>query len=105
VIFIAITPAEWNKLTQNPSALERRLTGSVLDLHPFDSNETKELIQKYLRIARVLDFEARIKAVVEKASATDSAVFPFTIDGTDEVFAVTKGTCLQDSDFVSTLHR
>jgi hypothetical protein len=91
VIFIAITPPEWNKLIQNPSALERRLTGSVQDLYPFNKDETKELIEKYLRIARVADFDSKVRALIGRTSTVESTTFPFTKDGIEETYSATKG--------------
>jgi type II secretory pathway predicted ATPase ExeA len=80
-LFFAITPTEWSKLTQTPSALERRLAGSVFDLAPFERNDVHELIEKYLHMARTEDFRDSGK----------QRIFPFTEESIEAIFAKTKG--------------
>lgn len=81
VLIFAITPTEWNKLMQTPSALERRLSGSIIDLPPFTKKDVQELIEKYLSIARTREFK----------DSGRSKIFPFTSESIETIFTTTKG--------------
>lgn len=61
ILTFAITPAAWDKLTETPSGLERRLASSVLDLSPFSKEDIHELIQKYLSVSRPKDFDVKVR--------------------------------------------
>ncbi len=78
----AITPTEWGKLTETPSALERRLAGSVVDLAPFVKKDIRELIAKYMSLARTDEFKQKKEI---------SEIFPFNEEAVDYIFSVTKG--------------
>ncbi len=80
VMIYAITPTEWNKLTESPSALERRLAGSVIDLPPFSKADVHELIEKYLTIARIKIMQQKIPKL-----------FPFSEESIETIFSATKG--------------
>jgi type II secretory pathway predicted ATPase ExeA len=81
VLFFAITPAEWGRLTQTPSALERRLAGSVIDLPPFLRSDVQELVELYLSTARSSNFNASGK----------TRTFPFNNESLEKIFSATKG--------------
>ncbi|MGA2459917.1 MAG: BREX system ATP-binding domain-containing protein [Candidatus Bathyarchaeia archaeon] len=90
-IMFAITPAEWEELTEVPSALERRLAGSVIDLAPFSKKEVLELVQRYLLTSRISG-SAKKSETTDTRSTIEASIFPFTIAALDEIFSTTKGT-------------
>ena len=90
-MMFAITPAEWEGLTEVPSALERRLAGSVIDLPPFTKGEVRELVQRYLQTSRPSDFTKKFETIRTRANM-DASIFPFTKPAVDEMFVTTKGT-------------
>lgn len=90
VVIFSITIDAWEKLTETPSALERRLAGSVQDLAPFTRDEVRELVEKYLSIARPKDYE-RFEQSIRQLHDTDPQIFPFAKDGPDFIFSATQG--------------
>jgi type II secretory pathway predicted ATPase ExeA len=91
-MIFAITPEGWKELTEVPSALERRLSGSVIDLAPFVRNEVRELMQRYLLSARMKDFDKKISDIEGRISTIDRSIYPFTPGSEDAIFEATKGT-------------
>lgn len=87
----AITPEGWKELTEVPSALERRLAGSVIDLAPFTRDEVQELMQRYLRNARNKDFDRTITNIEKRLTEVDRSIYPFTPGSVDAIFAASKG--------------
>jgi hypothetical protein len=90
ILFFAITPLEWDKLTNTPTALERRLASSIFDLPPFNKDEINELIAKYLSISRPKDYIEKIE-LLKKDYEIDITLYPFSQDSIDSIFISTKG--------------
>ena len=57
--YFAIAPPQWEALTKEPTALVRRLRGNWYLLENFEEPHTKELIERYLDVARTDSFSSK----------------------------------------------
>lgn len=88
-IFFAIAPAQWDMLSREPTALQRRLAGNVHVLDPFDEERIKDLIRGYLRLNRTEDYSET--AARNRFPQCDPDLCPFTENSIDAILDKTKG--------------
>ncbi len=88
-IFFSITPGEWDRLSDQPTALTRRLSGNTFPLEDFDIERIKDLIKGYLHYSRISDFS---KDIIDSLDFTDEyELYPFTSKSVDFIMDMTKG--------------
>ena len=76
VTVFATTPGAYVLLTQVPSALQRRLSGTEVDLGFFELRDIRELITLYLALGRIKN--ADIASAVAGHPGTSVETWPFT---------------------------
>jgi Cdc6-like AAA superfamily ATPase len=89
VMVFGTTPGAYLVLTQVPSALQRRLSGTEVDLGFFTLQDIKEMISLYLALGRVQN--ADIEALVAKHPGTSVATYPFEEKAINAAFEKSRG--------------
>ena len=87
--YFSISPRQWADLTQESTALVRRLSGNWYELDDFDVAYTRELIEKYLFPARLETFSSK----ESKASFPDCepSLAPFTNESVEAIHQLSQG--------------
>lgn len=86
--FFAIAPTQWNKLTEEPSALARRLSENVMHLEAFDEARIRQLIAKHIKFSRITSQTSEIKSSFQRC---DADLAPFTEDAIKAIYEATHG--------------
>lgn len=87
--YFAIAPRQWEDLTKEPTAFVRRLAGNWYLLENFEENYTKELVERYLDVARTDSFSSR--AARAKFQDCQASLCPFTNESIDAVQEISHG--------------
>lgn len=87
-LFFAITPHAWQQIEKEPSALTRRLRSNLVYLTKFDEKDIKELIQKYLAMART---EKDMDKIKDKFPGCKPEFAPFTEEALKEILEESEG--------------
>lgn len=89
VTVFGTTPGAYFTLTQTPSALQRRLSGTESDLGFFSIADIKETITLFLALARPKEVD--VDSLVAKHPGTTRATFPFTEAAINTAFTKSRG--------------
>ena len=89
-MYFAIAPLQWQDLTQEATALVRRLAGNWYKLEPFDRDLTKQLIETYLSSARIKNYHSQM--LKEKYRECEPSLCPFTDSSLDAIQTISKGS-------------
>jgi hypothetical protein len=88
-IFFAIAPNQWNQLSSEPTAFQRRLAGNIHQLDNFDEGRIRDLLHEHLLRSRISDFsEADLSSTFPEC---EPALCPFTDDSVSVISSVTRG--------------
>ena len=86
-LIVAITPNVWQQFDEQTTALTRRLRSNLVLLTKFGNNEIKELLEEYLKKARIED-----KTNTEKSFPSCEPKFvPFTNDAIELILKDSEG--------------
>jgi len=86
---IGVTPTAYKTLTETPSALTRRLSGTEFELRFFKLQDVEELVSRYIQIGRMEN--ANLESVVRKHPNTTPFIYPFTDDALRRIDQRSKG--------------
>jgi len=86
MFYFAISPQQWEELTESRSALMRRLSGNWIFLEDFEKKDVIELIQLYLYRVRAENYTLK-----DVPSNIDPSLYPFTNDSIDTILDLTEG--------------
>ncbi len=87
--YFSIAPHQWDNLVKEPTALVRRLSGNWHVLKPFEDEEVKELIEKYLHWSRIDNFKS--KDAKNKFPNCEPSLVPFTTKSIDQIQKISDG--------------
>jgi len=88
-LLIGVTPTAYKTLTETPSALTRRLSGTEFELRFFKLQDIEELVSRYIQIGRVEN--ANLEPIVRKHPTTTPFIYPFTDDALRRIDQRAKG--------------
>jgi hypothetical protein len=89
-ILFATSPAQWDQMSKEPTALLRRLAGNVYLLDRFDEQRTRDLIAAYLEVSRTENFSKDLAE--QKFPQCPANLCPFVEESINVILAVSKGT-------------
>jgi len=109
--FFAIAAAQWEALSREPTALQRRLAGNIFVLDKFDEERVKNLIRGYIGLNRTNDFSEE-KAKIRFPQCPPD-LCPFTEESVNVIYEKTEGIvssviilCRRSLDFfLDNIHR
>ena len=86
---IGVTPTAYKTLTEVPSALTRRLSGTEFELRFFKFQDVEELVSRYIQIGRMAN--ADLAPLIRKHPNTTPLVYPFTDEALRRIDHRSKG--------------
>lgn len=89
VTVFATTPGAYVVLTQVPSALQRRLSGTEVELGFFELRDIREMITLYLALGRIKN--ADVASAVASNPGTSTDTWPFTEEAIAAALAKSRG--------------
>jgi len=88
-MFFSITPPEWRKISEQPSAFTRRLEGNIFTLDDFDKERIILLIKGYLHYSRIDGYKDEMfKKVISDEKIKESIdyeIYPFSYNAIDSI--------------------
>lgn len=88
-IYFTIAIHQWGVLSNETTALKRRLTSNFSKLENFTMDYTRKMIEKYLFYARTDDFSA--KEALARFTDCEPSLCPFTTESIEEIQKITIG--------------
>ena len=89
-VFFAIAGAQWNLLTREPTALQRRLAGNIYLLDRFDERRIKDLIAAYLDQHRTEGYSPG--SIRRRFPHCPAELCPFTEESVNVILEKSDGT-------------
>lgn len=87
-LFLSVAPKQWDIITQEDSALARRISENTMRLKGFDIKKIRELISKHLNLYRTTNSGTEIRS---KFPDCEPDIAPFTEEAIEEIFNATQG--------------
>lgn len=88
-LFFAIAIPQWEQLSGEPTALQRRLAGNNYILDKFDKERVRRLIEAYLEIDRTKEFNEKIAK--NRFPHCSPSLSPFDDESVEAILSVTNG--------------
>ena len=85
-LIVAVTPSVWQQFEEQTTALTRRLRSNLVQLTKFGNGEIKELLEKYLKKARIED-----NTSIESFPNCELKFVPFTNDAIELILKESQG--------------
>lgn len=86
--FFAVAPKQWNEITDENSALARRISENTMRLNAFSPQQIRELISGYIDMYRIEEDKSKLSSFFKNCPAE---IAPFTEESITKIYDATQG--------------